>query len=124
MKTALKSLLLALTRLFLIALFASSPAEARPGCEGTKEPLKSTCERLVKKHGVKAISCLRTPAEQARLRKYFYSIGRPGQVAKGRSRHQLGLACDFSRNLGNQYDKIKRLNSRSHRGNHYSDTGR
>ncbi|RYZ94914.1 MAG: hypothetical protein EOP11_25700, partial [Proteobacteria bacterium] len=106
-KNARRTLTLAFGMLTLSFFLLSPTAEARPGCEGTKEPLKKICEKLVKKNGVKALSCVRTAAEQERLRKYFYSIGRPGQVAKRRSRHQLGLACDFSRNLGSQYEDIK-----------------
>lgn len=107
---------------------ATPTAEAKgPLCN--QGDLKPVVAGPCKKSRVTAISCFRSQAHQNRIRAYFCSIGRCGQAARV-SNHTRGLACDMASNAPDMLRSqsgstgLKLLKSRSHRGFHYSPTGR
>lgn len=109
--------------LLLAVLFLGGGGEALASLCNQPQLLgvvRTACKKG-ERQGASAISCFRSQAHQDRLRRQFCNQGRCGQAAK-RSMHTLGAACDMSRAVN--MSPLRRLNSASHSGHHYSTTGR
>lgn len=107
-------LTLSLIFLGLLCLAPDSFARGRgcggqPSCgfstEGLKGGVLQLYQRTLKK-GVKAISCVRPRACQARLVSYYNCVGQKGRAAKN-SKHSTGDACDFSRRNDAAVNQLK-----------------